>query len=50
MRPLATILLLLLLAGCAGWNWHDFGQSLLQSVCDSFEPCSVPCDSASSAC
>lgn len=50
MKRLMAIVLLAMLAGCASWNWHDFGQSLMQSLCDSVEPCSVPCDAGDTAC
>ena len=46
MKHLMAIAVLLALAGCATkWDWHAVGQSLLESLCDSFGNCSVPCPS-----
>jgi hypothetical protein len=40
--PLA---LLLLLAGCADWDWKQSVRSALESACNSVGNCAVSCDS-----
>jgi hypothetical protein len=43
MRRLMPLVLLLLLAGCAHWDWRGTGRSWLESLCNSFGNCAVAC-------
>jgi hypothetical protein len=43
MRYLIPMALLLVLAGCASWDWRAAGRSLLQSTCYSIGNCASPC-------
>jgi hypothetical protein len=43
MRRLMPLVLLLLLAGCAHWDWRATGRSWLESLCNSFGNCAVAC-------
>ena len=45
MRVALPLALLLLLAGCADWDWKQSVRSALESACNSVGNCSVPCDS-----
>lgn len=47
MRRMIRVLplaLLLLLAGCAGWDWKQSVRSALESACNSAGNCAVSCD------
>lgn len=43
MRYLIPIAVLLALSACESWNWRDAGRSFLESACNSFGNCGVPC-------
>jgi hypothetical protein len=43
VKRLAPFALLLMLAGCTHWDWHDTGRSLMESLCNSFGSCGVAC-------
>jgi hypothetical protein len=43
MRRLMPLAMLLLLAGCAHWDWRGTGRSWLESLCNSFGNCAVAC-------
>jgi hypothetical protein len=45
MKRLVPIVLLLLLAGCANWDWKQSVRSALESACNSVGNCAVPCES-----
>ena len=36
--------LLLLLSGCAGWDWKQSVRSALESACNTVGNCAVSCD------
>jgi hypothetical protein len=42
-RRLMPLAMLLLLAGCAHWDWRGTGRSWLESLCNSFGNCAVAC-------
>ncbi|MBO6836064.1 MAG: hypothetical protein RLW87_03015 [Alphaproteobacteria bacterium] len=42
MRLVALTGLLLVLTGCADWNWRESGRALLKQLC--FAESSVSCD------
>jgi len=44
MKRLAPLALLLLLAGCADWDWKQSVRSALESACNSVGNCAVSCD------
>jgi hypothetical protein len=44
MKHLAAVALLLLLAGCANWDWRQSVRSALESGCNSVGNCAVSCD------
>ena len=44
MRLVLSIALLLLLAGCADWDWKQSVRSALESACNSVGNCAVSCD------
>lgn len=43
MRWLMPLAAMLLLAGCAHWDWRATGRSWLESLCNSFGNCAVAC-------
>lgn len=43
MRWLMPLAMMLLLAGCAHWDWRATGRSWLESLCNSFGNCAVAC-------
>lgn len=44
MKALVPFVLLLLLAGCADWDWKQSVRSALESACNSVGNCAVSCD------
>jgi hypothetical protein len=43
MKYLAPIAMLVMLAGCAHWDWRGTGRSWIESLCNSFGNCGVAC-------
>lgn len=40
---LVLVIVLLLLVGCANWNWKQSVRSALESACNSVGNCAVSC-------
>jgi len=43
MRLPIVMAALVMLAGCAQWDWRGPGQNLMESLCNSFGNCAVAC-------